>query len=86
MELFTLVLFCAILLASLVLKFSILWALLAGLVIFFSLAARKGFSPEEMFRMTVKGILTVKNILITFLLINHLGMTAPLLLLLVLIP
>ena len=34
MELFTLVLFCAILLASLLLKFSILWALLAGLVIF----------------------------------------------------
>ena len=70
MELFTLVLFCVILLASLLLKFSILWALLAGLVIFLSLAARKGFTPEEMLRMTVKGILTVKNILITFLLIG----------------
>lgn len=74
MELFTIALFCAILLASLLLKFSILWALLAGLVIFLSLAAVKGFSPKEMFRMTVKGILTVKNILITFLLIG--AMTA----------
>lgn len=72
LEFFTLILFCLFLLFCLIFDFSILYALIAGLILFLLYGKRKGFSWNDLFLMTLTGIKTVKNILITFLLIGML--------------
>ncbi len=70
MEWLVLGLFCAGLVACLVLDWSILYALLAGLALFLLYGRRKGFGWAQLLRMALAGVKTVKNILITFLLIG----------------
>ena len=72
MELLTLGLFCGALLVCLALDLSILYALCAGLVLFFLYGRRKGFSWGALTEMALNGVKTVRNILITFLLIGML--------------
>ena len=67
--------FCALLLASVLFGFHILWALLGGYLIFFTYGLIRGHRPAALLGMSVKGIRTVKNILFLFLLI---GMTTAL--------
>lgn len=66
----TLGLFCAGLLACILLNVSVLYALAAGLVLFLLYGRGKGFAWGDLARMALDGVKTVKNILITFLLIG----------------
>ncbi|MDO5132607.1 MAG: Na+/H+ antiporter NhaC family protein [Eubacteriales bacterium] len=70
MELFTLGLFCAGLLISLLLRLPVLCALGAGLALFWLYGLRKGFSFRELLQMSLEGISGAKNILLTFFLIG----------------
>lgn len=70
MELLTLGLFCVLLLGCVVGNLSILYALTGGLVLFLLYGKRKGYSWGELGKMSLDGIKTVKNILITFVLIG----------------
>ena len=70
MEWLVLGLFCGGLLLCLALDLSILYALVAGLALFLLYGRRKGFGWGELFRMALAGVKTVKNILVTFLLIG----------------
>lgn len=72
MDILTLFLFCLILLASIVFKISLVIALLGGLVLFIVYGLLKGHSFSEMLGMAFKGVKTVKNILITFIIIGML--------------
>ena len=72
MELITLGSFCALLLACVALELSILYALAGGLVLFLLYGKWKGYAWRELAQMSLSGIKTVKNILITFLLIGML--------------
>ncbi len=72
MEYLTLALFCLALFACLLFDVSILWALLAGLFIFFAYSLHKGYSFLETVQFSLSGVKTVKNILITFFLIGML--------------
>ncbi len=67
-----LILFGAILLLCLAFHISILYALLAGLVLFSAYAKRRGFSWPELFKTILEGIRTVRKILITLLLVGML--------------
>ena len=69
-ELITLALFCASLLFCLLWHLSILYALAAGLILFLLYGKWKGYSWPDLGRMSFSGIKTVKNILITFVLIG----------------
>ncbi len=66
----TLGLFCAGLLLCLAVDLSVLYALVFGLLLFLLYGRRKGFSWRELGRMALDGVKTVKNILLTFLLIG----------------
>ncbi|MDY3281619.1 Na+/H+ antiporter NhaC family protein [Dysosmobacter sp.] len=70
MELLTLALFSLSLLLCILLDWSILYALAAGLVLFFLYGRARGFRWRELAQMALEGIRTVKNIIITFLLIG----------------
>ncbi len=70
MEWLVLGLFCAGLVLCLALDASILYALLAGLLLFLLYGRRKGFSWSALLKMALDGVMTVRNILITFLLIG----------------
>lgn len=70
MELITLVLFCAMLLMSIILHIELVYALAAGLVIFLAYAALKGNGPKALASMCVNGIRTVTGILTTFVFIG----------------
>lgn len=70
MEWLVLGLFCAGLVLCLALDVSILCALLVGLLLFLLYGRRKGFGWGELLRMALAGVKTVKNILVTFLLIG----------------
>lgn len=70
MEWLALSLFCGVLLLCIIFNFSILYALAAGLVIFLAYGRKKGHSWRELGKMVLEGVLTVKNILITFALIG----------------
>lgn len=70
MEWLVLGLFCGGLVCSLLLGVSILYALLAGLLLFLLYGRRKGFGWAELLGMALDGVKTVRNILITFLLIG----------------
>lgn len=70
LELRVLSLFCGGLLACILFDLSILYALGAGLALFLLYGKRKGFSWKELAGMALSGVKTVKNILITFVLIG----------------
>ena len=70
MDWLTLGLFCAGLLLCIVLDFSVLYALGFGLLLFLLYGKYRRFSWRELFKMALDGVLTVRNILITFLLIG----------------
>lgn len=70
MELITLGLFCALLLLCLLLDWSILIALAIGLLLFLAYGRRKNFTWPELMGMVFSGIRTVKNVLLTFVLIG----------------
>lgn len=72
MELLVLALFCGGLLACILLDLSILYALGAGLALFLLYGRQKGFSWGDLANMALAGVKTVKNILITFVLIGML--------------
>lgn len=64
--------FCACLTLCVVFGQSILYALVAGLVLFLFYGRRKGFAWAELARMAFSGVKTVRNILFIFLLIGML--------------
>lgn len=70
MELFTLGLFCFLLLFCILLDFSILYALAGGLLLFLLYGKRKGYRWRELISMSLSGVKKVKNILLTFVLIG----------------
>lgn len=70
MELWTIGLFCAAILICVSLDLPILLALSIGLVLFLLYGRKKGVSWQELIKVALSGVLTVKNILITFLLIG----------------
>ena len=72
LELWVLGLFCAGLLVCMAVGASILWALLGGLLLFLSYGRRRGFGWKALGQMALSGILAIKNILLTFLLIGML--------------
>lgn len=72
MEFAVLGLFCGILILCIVCNASIIYALLAGLLIFSCYAKKKGFSWKEIVCMAGEGVWKVRNILITFVLIGML--------------
>ena len=63
-------LFCAALLVCLLLKLSILWALVFGLLLFLLHGRRQGLSRRELLSTALEGVRTVRNILLTFLVIG----------------
>ena len=71
-EFAVLAIFCALLLWCVVFGFSILYALSAGLVLFWLYGRHKSLAWGELFKLSVSGVKTVKNILITFMLIGML--------------
>jgi len=70
MELITLGLFCAGLLACLCAGVSLLWALLFGLALFLSYGRKKGMTWRELAVTALEGVNEVRNILFTFALIG----------------
>jgi len=70
LELIILGIFSAILLTCIILGYSILYALLAGYFVFFFYGMIRKFTAVQILRMSWAGVKTVKNILITFLLIG----------------
>lgn len=72
METITLILFSLTLIACVATGTSVLYALLIGYVIFCAYAFAKKRTLSQVIKMSVQGICTVKNILITFLLIGML--------------
>lgn len=70
MELCILILFCLSLVICILSGASILIALAFGLCLFWFYGLKKGFTPLNLLKMTFTGINTVKNILITFVLIG----------------
>ncbi|MBQ5782613.1 MAG: sodium:proton antiporter [Oscillospiraceae bacterium] len=72
MELLFLLLFCATLIGCIAFDISILIALIIGYFIFFSYAIVKKHSVKDTVKMSIDGMLTAKNICITFMLIGML--------------
>lgn len=70
MELFVLVSFCVILLGCIFLDISILYALLIGLCLFLGYGRYKKVEWKELIFLSIQGIRTIKNILMTFTLIG----------------
>ena len=72
MENIILLIFAAMILACVFTGKPVLIGLLAGLVLFCAYALRKGFTLRETGKMCLSGILTAKNVLITFCIIGFL--------------
>lgn len=72
MELIILLLFSAILLGCILLDIQILYALCAGFVLFFTYGLIRKYPARALWKMAYDGAKTVKNILLTFLLIGML--------------
>ena len=70
MDIFVLLLFVAVLIGCIALNISILIALVAGYVLFAGFALKKGFSPKNVLQMSLEGLWSARNILITFALIG----------------
>ena len=75
MERIPLLLFAAILIASIAAGIPIIIALLAGYAVFFIYALRRGFRPSAILGMSLSGISEARNILIAFALIGMLTAT-----------
>ena len=75
MERIPLLLFAAILIASIAAGIPIIIALLAGYAVFFIYALRRGFRPMAILGMSLSGISEARNILIAFALIGMLTAT-----------
>ena len=67
------VLFCLALLVCIVLRTNILYALLAGLVIFTLYGKKQGFSWKELGKMICSGVKTSASVLLVFPLIGILA-------------
>lgn len=72
MEVLTIGIFCALLIICIIMGKSILYALLAGLIIFSLYGKKQGYSWRQISRMALQGVWKVKNILLTFILIGML--------------
>lgn len=72
MEALTIGIFCALLIICIITGKSILYALLAGLIIFSLYGKKQGYSWRQISRMALQGAWKVKNILLTFILIGML--------------
>lgn len=72
MEVLTIGIFCALLIICIITGKSILYALLAGLIIFGLYGKKQGYSWRQISRMALQGVWKVKNILLTFILIGML--------------
>ena len=70
MEFLVLGIFCTFLILCIVSEASIIYALLAGFVLFMGYGKSRGYSWKELGHMAFEGIYKVKNILITFVLIG----------------
>lgn len=70
MDIFILLIFVLILVGCIIADVSILVALAAGYFLFAFYSLKKGFSLKSILRMSVEGVLSAKNILITFMLIG----------------
>ena len=70
LEILVLSAFVAVLMGCVVLDISIVYALAVGYFIFFFYGVKRGFGTKHVFMMSVNGVKTVKNLLITFLLIG----------------
>lgn len=70
LELFILLLFSVSLIICLILQYSILYALIFGYALFFVFGIIRGKTWKEMLVYSFRGIITVKNILIIFMLIG----------------
>ena len=64
--------FIAVLLLSITLGISIIWALIAGYAIFFMYAHMHGLSAKRILRISLEGIYDARNILLAFVLIGML--------------
>lgn len=67
--------FIAVLIVSITLGFSIVWALAAGYLIFFIHAIHSGLTPVSVLRISLEGIYETRNILSAFVLIGMLTAT-----------
>lgn len=72
MELLTIIIFCGILLTCVILKISIVYAMLLGLILFLIYGKKKGFTWKELYNMSLRGVKTTKGILFIFMLIGML--------------
>lgn len=70
MEYIVLGAFCATLLVCIILNVNLIFSLLIGLLIFICYAFKCGYSAKDIFKMSLSGVKTVKNILFTFILIG----------------
>ncbi len=70
MDIFILLVFVAILVGCIALDISILIALIMGYVLFAIYTLKKGFTVKNVLLMSLEGVLSAKNILITFMLIG----------------
>ena len=75
MEAAILIIFAAALVACVAADISVLYAMIAGYILFFAYGLIKKHSVRDMLRMSLKGMDTVKNILVVFLLIGVLTAT-----------
>ena len=62
--------FIAVLMGCVAMDISVVYALVVGYFIFFLYGVKQGHGPKKVFMMSVSGVKTVKNLLITFLLIG----------------
>lgn len=72
MEITVIILFCVLLLLCVIFDIPLLIALIGGLFLFCGYGLKKGHSFKDLVLMMAEGIKTVKNILITFMLIGML--------------
>lgn len=70
LELVVMMAFIVVLMSCVFLDISIVYALAVGYIIFFLYGVKRGFGAKRVFLMSVDGVKTVKNLLITFLLIG----------------
>lgn len=72
MEIFTILLFSAVLIVCVAAQISVLYAMVAGYLIFCAYAFFKKHTAAQILKMSLDGIRTIRNILIIFVLIGML--------------
>lgn len=70
MELFIFLLFCSALLLCIFFRIPVVYAIIFGLILAFLYGKRKGFSLKQLIHISLSGVKTTKNIIITFLMIG----------------